>query len=66
MPTPTPEPPYGVACAVCGRPVWLPFRPRTPKVCDGCYAPRSPEEVDAADRERRFLAVAERVMREGK
>lgn len=50
---------YRVACHRCGGPLWLPFVPTRPKLCDACFSPRSPEEVEKAEAERR------RMMRQG-
>lgn len=37
---------YTVPCSCCGRPVRLPFEPRTGKVCDACYLPSAPSQGD--------------------
>jgi hypothetical protein len=39
---------FMVPCSICRRPIWLPFKPKQPKRCEKCYAPRDHTEVEAS------------------
>ncbi len=56
---------YTTTCAICGRPLVLPFESHRPKLCEVCSAPRSPEEIEAADRDNLRLRMGVRARRTG-